>query len=241
MKQDHVNRIIYWRVEGPNHRKADCWHKHRADCVHKRDKHIWRDTKLHVRQKSFTASVGQVGPQTRSGCVGYKGGTHGRYHVENVRSVCWGHGCALLDASNTPHGNESIQHRSKNQLTTGSRSTSYTSILSFTQQPHTSDLEICLWSQLYDTIHHSQENQLRAVFSLQTTMHCSPPHTLCFSAVLSSAVCNRVESDFRCDRWCQTHRFQHLRNSCLSRVRISGISWDQRDEQLRSWGHNMPR
>lgn len=50
-----------------------------------------------MRQKSLAASVGQVGPHTRSGCVADTGSTHthththGRDHVENIGSVCWGH------------------------------------------------------------------------------------------------------------------------------------------------------
>ena len=38
--------------------------------------YIWRDTKLHMRQKSLTAGVGQVGPHTRSGCMGDTVSTH---------------------------------------------------------------------------------------------------------------------------------------------------------------------
>lgn len=114
-----------------------------------------------------------------TGKASYKVGVfsrHGRDLVENVTNEDIHLDCTEASFSSTWEF-RSIQHRSRNQLTTDSHSASYKSIHSFTRQLHTSDLEICVWSQLNDTISHTQGDQKQPCI-------VPPPHlpSLSFSA-----------------------------------------------------------
>lgn len=89
---------------------------------------IWRDSKVHMRQKSLAASVGQVGPRSRSGCVA---DTH--THTHAMWKMC------------------AVSHTRRFrafQFTTASHWTSCESVHSCALQRHTSD-------QLCDTINHT--------------------------------------------------------------------------------------
>lgn len=140
---------------------------------------------------------------------------------------------------------KSIQHRSRNQLTKDSHSTSNRFTQSFAKQPHTPDLEIYLWNQQYDTINHTSKSGLISVFNqtavrcysltLSLSLRCYP---LPSARVSFNKKCN--SNGFKCDHWCQTRQFQPLRNGCHSSSIMCRISRDWCDKHLQSWGHNRP-
>lgn len=104
---------------------------------------------------------------------------HGRDHVENISSVCWGYMFVLLNAFKlcSQHSTgefKSIQQRSSNQFTLGSHCASYKYIHLFTQTAFT-HWKLSSSSMIQSTMH-AQENQLKPVFSLLSPFPCCCHH-----------------------------------------------------------------
>lgn len=99
-----------------------------------------------MRQKSLAASVGRVGPLSRSRCVAHATSTHtGGISVENISNVCPQHALVFSPRHSSGEFKSTLQ-RCSNQFTMDPHCT-YDSIHSSTLQLHTPDLEICLSSR----------------------------------------------------------------------------------------------
>lgn len=106
-----MNGIIYYRLQGPKQsREPSCWHRHRADLMHK------RDTYLEGHQTAHEAKI--IGSISWTGRATFKvkmwgtcsKHTPGRNSVENISNVCPQHTLVFFFLG-IPQGNSNLLSR----------------------------------------------------------------------------------------------------------------------------------
>lgn len=220
-----MNGIIHWWLEGLQQsrgvRDAKCWHRHRADSIHKRDMHLEGHQTAH--EAKIIGSICRTG---RSGCVADTGKhTHTQERPRGKQCLLGTRSFSELCSQHSTREFKSFQHpETSNQFTADSPRTFWKSVHSYALQLHASDLEICLSTSCV-----IQSTALRKKIR-------SDP---CFSNSLClPAVCRRVERFIHNEIWSLVSGAPAWGAQRL-RPFLSEMSTDRCDKQSWSWGQSV--